>query len=194
MRRERYIPYTVLIGNQQSDSVVVTLGSDPKEFKHLLDYAALVGPCITDVPGVNWISETLRDSGIRNILIVGKNTAFHPKEFLERSLGVKYKLLYREEELLKTYHKVELRVKFVEEDKEEIYEKVQRGRDPLDDFAFVPYVDEYGVYVFIYNRDRQLIKRIRGKKDDVMDYILRNYKLAPSHVIWLIKNIYMGGD
>ena len=77
----------------------------------------------------------------------------------------------------------------MEEDREEVYERVKEKRDPLDYVAFVPYIDEYGVFVFIY-KNRNLIKRIRGEKDDVMDYILRNYKLAPSHIVWLIKNIY----
>jgi len=83
MKKERSVPYTVLIGNLRSDSVVVTLETGPEEFEHLLDYAALIGPYITDIPGVNRLSETIEDSGIKNILVVSEDTSFHPKRTLE---------------------------------------------------------------------------------------------------------------
>jgi len=82
---ERKVPHTVLIGNRESDSVLVDFDCNPEKYRSMLDYFALIGPLMTDRPGVGILMESIRETGINSIYVTGKPSVFRPDKSLEEA-------------------------------------------------------------------------------------------------------------
>lgn len=183
----------ILIGRNDSDSVIVCLNDTPYKYSNFLRYAALIGPCCTDMPGVKQLFNTLKKTEVKKIFIVGRNTFFDPKsKIIKEAKKKKYTIYDGLKDIRHTWRKTKSNIKFVYEDDQSNYTDISIATEwetGGDKFAFKVIIMAEEVFLDIF-RNRKLAKKIKGTREAVLKYVSMHYKLSYENWCWLVRRLW----
>lgn len=189
---ERKVPHTVLIGNPESNSVLVDFDCRPEKHSNLLDYFALIGPLMTDRPGVGILMDSIRETGVNCIYVTGNPSVFKPHIALEEAVK-KHKGL----KLIAYDGKIEVEkrnraIQFVHGSLEA--RKVYRSPFVPDNISFVVY-EFSGVSMIDVYRDREKIDSLTGDNSALLENIVARYgdRVLAGNIRWVGEQL-LGGN
>jgi len=179
----REVPHTVLVGNQESDAVLVDFDCNPAKYESLLDRFALIGPLMTDNPGVKELMASIDGAGIRNIYVTGKPSVFRPDLALEKAQPAVKRL----NEMVAS-GKRESDIYFVNASK---VRKVFSSPFVAENFSFVAYQFAEDSMVDVY-RNREKIDSLSGSCSALLENIIARYgeRVSAENLAWLAGRLH----